>query len=271
MKIKALFILPYLILLNSLGGQELTDEYSTFSAFTAAPHPGIIYTVESISTYGACARVTYREVQVPGAHPTVVAEYEEHISIPVLTGEIEYIDSVNQFGDPVPAVFLWQDKIYESIPCPIQYFAAPPSFLLYEARKAPMVNTSNRAEVSPDKVAIAGFVLKQPSWVIIRGMGPSLRAQIEAISDPVITLHSETVLLDDFNDDLENSITNDNWQDTLRADTLEFWDMAPEDENEAALVTYLYPGAYTVVLEGKDESGTGLVEVYLAPYSLPLE
>jgi tRNA A37 threonylcarbamoyladenosine synthetase subunit TsaC/SUA5/YrdC len=47
--------------------------------------------------------------------------------------------------------------------------------------------------------------------------------------------------------------------------------MAPEDENEAALVTYLYPGAYTVVLEGKDESGTGLVEVYLAPYSLPLE
>jgi hypothetical protein len=134
-----------------------------------------------------------------------------------------------------------------------------------------MVNTSNRAQVTVDNPAIAGFVLINPSWVIIRGIGPSMRSELETISDPVITLYSDLYLLDDFTDDLENSISNDNWQDTLRSDTLEYWEMAPENENESALVTYLHPGPYTVHLTAKGESGNGLVEVYLPPYSLPLK
>ena len=88
------------------------------------------------------------------------------------------------------------------------------------------------------------------------------------ITDPVITLHADQYLLDDLNDDLENSITNDNWQDTLRVETLHYWDMAPNDENESALVTYLHPGAYTVHLRSNGEPGSGLVEVYIAPYAL---
>lgn len=271
MKLKSALFLILSSSLTSLQGQELTGEYATLSAFTASPHPGIIFEVESITTYGACATVVYREIHVPGAHPAVIAEYEEHLSVPVLSSEIEYIDAVNQFGEPVASVIHWQDRIYESTPCPIQYFTAPPSFLLYEAPKAPLVNTSNRAEVTPDNVAIAGFVLKQAGWVILRGIGPSLDMNEAVLEDPVITLHSGEYLLDDFNDDLENSITNDNWQDTLRRDTLEFWKMEPQSERESALVTYLHPGAYTVILEGNGGSGTGLVEVYLAPYSLPLE
>ncbi|MCB1124422.1 MAG: hypothetical protein KJT03_22915 [Verrucomicrobiae bacterium] len=271
MKRKTLLILSCFSIGLCLRGQELTDEYATFSTFTAAPNPGIIYQIEKISTYGACATVEFREIHVPGAHPTVIAEYEEHLSIPVLSSDIEYIDGVTQFGEEVPGVFYWQDRIYESTPCPINYFTAPPSFILYEAPKAPMVNTSNRAEVSPDKMAIAGFVLRKPSWVIVRGIGPSMHMGEAALEDPVITLHADQYLLDDLNDDLENSISNDNWQDTLRTDTLEYWKLAPESEKESALVTYLNPGAYTVILEGNGGSGTGLVEVYLAPYSLPLE
>ena len=241
------------------------------TALTSAPHSGIIFEVDSISTYGACVTVQYREVHVPGPSLTVVTDYEENLSLPLLGEEFQYIDSINQFGEPVPAVFLWQGKTYESTPCPISYIVAPPSFLLYEAPGArPMVNTSNRALVTPEKPAIAGFVLNESSWVIIRGIAPSLRDEMEAISDPSITLFGDEYLVDDLTDDLENSITNDDWQNTLRKDTLELWNLAPIDEKESALVTYLYPGAYTVHLNSESETGTALVEVYIAPYSQPI-
>jgi hypothetical protein len=134
-----------------------------------------------------------------------------------------------------------------------------------------MTNTSNRAEVSEGNPAIAGFVLNEPSWVIIHGIGPSMNLESGYIDDPVITLHADQYLLEDFNDDLENSITNDNWQDTLRSDTLDHWKLAPENENESALVTYLNPGPYKVHLSSNGELGSGLVEVYVAPYALPSE
>jgi hypothetical protein len=156
-------------------------------------------------------------------HRQVLVDYKEHISIPILNQQFEYIDAVNQFGDPVAAIFDWQGRIYESTPCPILYIVAPPSILLYEAPGArPMVNTSNRAEVTADKPAIAGFVLNEASWVVIRGIGPSMSLESDYIQDPVITLHADQYLFDDFNDDLKNPITNNNWQDTLRKDTLEF-------------------------------------------------
>ena len=91
------------------------------------------------------------------------------------------------------------------------------------------------------------------------------------ITDPVITLHLDEYLIDDLNDDLENSISNDNWQDTPRKEILEFREMAPSNENESALVTYLYPGPYTVHLTDNRGSGSGIVEVYIAPYALSQE
>lgn len=254
-----------------LQGQEEKPAHATFSAFTSAPHSGIHYEIESISTYGACVTVQYREVHVPGLVLTVVTDYEEHLSLPILGEDFQSIDSVNQFGDPVAAIFHWQGKIFESNPCPIQYIVAPPSFLLYEAPGArPLINTSNRAHVTPEQPAIAGFVLNDSAWVIIRGIAGSMRDDLDTISDPIITLQSDQYLLDDLNDDLENSITNDDWQDTLRKETLEFWKIAPDNEKESALITYLHPGAYTVRLDSKDESGNALVEVYVAPYSLPI-
>ncbi|MCZ6673817.1 MAG: hypothetical protein O7C75_12865 [Verrucomicrobia bacterium] len=272
MKQKIRILLLILFTVHYSYGQDEKPTHAIFSAFTSAPHSGIIYEVERITTYGPCVTVHYREIHVPGIVLPVVTDYEEHLSLPLISEEFQYIDSVNQFGDPVPALFLWQRQTFESTPCPIQFIVAPPSFLLYEAPGAqPMVNTSNRAKVTPDEPAIAGFVLNESTWVIIRGIGPSMRGELETISDPVITLYSDKYLLDDFNDDLENSIRNDNWADTLRKDTLEFWKMSPENENESALVTYLFPGPYTVHLTSKGETGTGLVEVYIAPYSLPLE
>lgn len=252
--------------------QEHPLKHATFSAFTTGRDSGHLFMVEFISSEGLCATVRYIEMDTPGFHTQALVDYEEHISIPILSEQFEYITAVNQYGDPVHAVFHWQNKIFESVPCPIQYVVAPPSVLLYEAPGAqPMTNTSNRAEVSSGKPAITGFVLNEPSWVIIRGIGPSMNLESGYIDDPVITLHADQYLFDDFNDDLENSITNDNWQDTLRVDTLKHFELAPENENESTLITYLLPGPYTVHLNTHGEPGSGLVEVYVAPYALNLE
>ena len=253
-------------------GQDTTPTHATFSAFTTGNHSGHFLTVESISSEGLCATVRYIEMVTPGGHRQALVDYEEHISIPILSESFEYITAVNQFGEPVDAAFHWQGRVFESVPCPIQYIVAPPSVLLYEAPGAqPLTNTSNRAQVTNEDPAIAGFVLNQSSWVIIRGIGPSMGLSAHYVDDPVITLHADQYLLDDLNDDLENSITNDNWQDTLRVETLEHFKLAPENELESALVTYLHPGPYTVHLNTHGEPGSGLVEVYVAPYALPLE
>ena len=88
------------------------------------------------------------------------------------------------------------------------------------------------------------------------------------ITDPVITLYANQYLIDDLNDDLENSITNDNWRGTIRLDTLAYWELLPDSEDEAVLVTYLNRGGYTAHLTAKGEIGSGLVEVFVIPYSV---
>jgi len=98
-----------------------------------------------------------------------------------------------------------------------------------------------------------------------------MNLESDYVDDPVITLHADQYLYDDFNDDLENSITNDNWQDTLRVDNLEHFGLIPQSDRESALITYLLPGPYTVHLNTNGAAGSGLVEVYVAPYVIELE
>ena len=74
------------------------------------------------------------------------------------------------------------------------------------------------------------------------------------LADPTLELHgpNSSVLL----------ATNDNWQDTQAYDIQSFG-FAPTNNLESAILLNLQPGAYTVILAGKDGgTGTGLVEVY---------
>lgn len=266
---------PIVLLLGFISpifGQQLIPTHATFSAFTTGNHSGHILKVNSIVQTGPCVTVEFIEYVIPGGHLQVLVEYEEHISIPILSDEIQVIDSRNQYGDSVDAVFHWQDEIFIPINCPLRVSEPLEISTLYNLESSrPIINTSNRSEVSEGHPAIAGFVLNQPSWVIIRGIGPSMNLNSDYLDDPVITLHADQYLFDDFNDDLENSITNDNWQDTLRVETLEYFDLVPQDERESALITYLLPGPYTVHLTTNGEAGSGLVEVFVAPYALPSE
>ncbi len=247
--------------------------HETLSMYILKPHIGIDeYQIERVILNGSHLTAEVSKNTKPLIFLPAFGYEEDHITIKSPAEEVLSITAINQFNEHIPSTFLLKNKRLTSsgvVQAP-QTFG--PSILLYEARHIkPIVNTSNRSEVSPNNPAIAGFVINEASWIIILGIAPSLNEDIKPISDPILTLYSNEYLKDDISVDQENSISNDNWQDTPRKETLEFREMAPSNENESALVTYLYPGPYTVHLTDNRGSGSGIVEVYIAPYALPQE
>lgn len=122
-----------------------------------------------------------------------------------------------------------------------------------------MVNIATRADVlGGDNVAIGGFIItgNVPKKVIIRGIGPSLKAfgVPTAMDDPTLELKElagNTTLA-----------TNDNWKDTQEAE-IQNSGLAPGNTLESAIIRTLSPGNYSATLRGKnDGKGIGLVEVY---------
>ena len=90
--------------------------------------------------------------------------------------------------------------------------------------------------------------------MILRGIGPSLAGVgvPNPLADPIMELHVSTFV----------PIVNDNWRDTQEAEIIATG-LAPTNDLESAIVVTLNPGAYTVVLRGKNNgTGVGLVETY---------
>jgi hypothetical protein len=103
---------------------------------------------------------------------------------------------------------------------------------------------------------VAGFIVTgpQPKTVIVRGIGPSLshHGVDGAVPNPVLELRSAGTSI----------ATNDDWMDTQK-DEIVAAGLAPGDSRESAIKATLAPGAYTVLLQEKDEAiGHALVEVY---------
>ncbi len=122
---------------------------------------------------------------------------------------------------------------------------------------ASLANISTRCSVQTgDNVLIGGFILQgdEPSQILVRAIGPSLTevGVTGALADPILDLY------DADGDVLEN----DDWRATqaleIAASTL-----SPKDSREAAILSTLVPGNYTVVVRGKDDTtGVALVEIY---------
>lgn len=118
-----------------------------------------------------------------------------------------------------------------------------------------LANVSTRLFVQGgDNVMIGGFIIAgdSPKDVILRGIGPSLTAMgvPGAMNDPAIWLYDSTGAVIG---------TNDNWQ-TDQRELIEDTGLATADDREAALISTLDPGAYTVVV--KDETGTPGVALF---------
>jgi hypothetical protein len=121
-------------------------------------------------------------------------------------------------------------------------------------------NLSTRGMVSTgDNVLINGFIVNgpDPKAVVLRALGPSLTdfGLSGVLADPVLSLYNSAGTL---------LATNDNWQTDVGATFMAQNGLAPGDPAESAtLQTNLTPGAYTMVVRGKDSAeGISLAEVY---------
>jgi uncharacterized repeat protein (TIGR03803 family) len=128
---------------------------------------------------------------------------------------------------------------------------------VYRLNMAPprdLLNISTRLQVlTGDKVLIGGFIITgtDRKKVIVRGIGPSLSGVGATLQDPVLELHQGNITL----------ATNDDWKEHQAE--VEATMLPPGNNLESAIVTTLTPGAYTVILSGKNNgSGVGVVEVY---------
>jgi len=120
------------------------------------------------------------------------------------------------------------------------------------------LNMSTRVQVEGgDDVLIGGFIVtgSEPKPVIMRAVGPSLRSSgiSGPLDDPILTLHDNTGA---------TMASNDNWQQSQRI-AIQATGVAPTDQREPAIVRTLEPGAYTLVVEGKNgANGVCVVEIY---------
>jgi len=127
------------------------------------------------------------------------------------------------------------------------------------------LNLSTRGVVSVgDNVLIGGFIVTgtEPKTIAIRALGPSLRSfgLSHVLRDPVLSVYNASRTL---------IATNDNWQSDPGHSEIEANGLAPANLLDSATLQTLAPGAYTVIVRGKDSTpGTGLVELYdLSPLS----
>jgi hypothetical protein len=127
------------------------------------------------------------------------------------------------------------------------------------------LNLSTRGVVSVgDNVLIGGFIVTgtDPKKMVLRALGPSLSGfgLSGVLRDPVLNVYNSSRTL---------IATNDNWQSDPGQVEITANGLAPANLLESATLQTLAPGAYTVIVTGKDPTpGIGLVELYdLSPLS----
>jgi hypothetical protein len=150
---------------------------------------------------------------------------------------------------------------YPAMDCGTIYRAIP---LHLESTKFPRVgpqplNLSTRGLVlTGDSVLIGGFIITgaEPKTMVLRALGPSLTTfgLSGVLNDPVLKVYNSSSAL---------IATNDNWQSDPGHFTVEVNGLAPANQLESAIVQTLAPGAYTVIVTGKNlGQGIALVELY---------
>jgi len=127
-----------------------------------------------------------------------------------------------------------------------------------------MINIATRCFVGTESsIGVAGFVLKEPATVLVRGIGPTLENY-----DVQGTLQRPVLRL--FNADKQVIAENTGWKTgTTDAAALstrmhELGAFLPASDNESILYLSLPAGLYTAQLSGADSTvGNGMIEVYL--------
>lgn len=127
-----------------------------------------------------------------------------------------------------------------------------------EPGNARLSNISTRGYIGVgSEVMIAGFVLggSEDTRVLVRGLGPTLAdfGVNGVCADPMLEAYSGNGAL---------IASNDDWR-SVDAAAIQATGLAPPKDAEAAVLATLSPGAYTVVVRGKNSlTGIALIEVY---------
>jgi arylsulfate sulfotransferase len=173
------------------------------------------------------------------------------------TGRLAQLIGLNPAGE---TIFRYQYASRSG--CPVAFNSIP---IHLENTKFPRVgpqalNLSTRGTVSSgDNVLINGFIVRGTgtNTIVVRALGPSLAGfgLSGVLADPVLNLYNSSGAL---------VKTNDNWHDDFGATFMAENGFAPGNPAEsAALLRNLLPGAYTVVVTGKNSTeGISLAEVY---------
>jgi hypothetical protein len=120
------------------------------------------------------------------------------------------------------------------------------------------LNISTREAVGTgDNVLIGGFIVAGTGSknVLLRAIGPSLGelGLSGVLQDPTLEMHDAGGAL---------IASNDDWRETQES-AIEATGAAPTDDRESALIATLDPGAYTAVVQGKNNNtGIAVVEAY---------
>ncbi|HVF70107.1 MAG TPA: DUF3466 family protein [Chthoniobacterales bacterium] len=123
-----------------------------------------------------------------------------------------------------------------------------------------LLNISTRGPVGTgDNVMIAGVIVRGENdrRILVRAIGPGLAAAGVAnpLADPTLEVHDQNGQI----------AANDDWRSDQETEVAAAG-LAPGDDRDAALIVSLWPGTYTTIVRGKDNStGNALVEVYALP------
>ncbi|HVF71309.1 MAG TPA: hypothetical protein VM940_06845 [Chthoniobacterales bacterium] len=129
----------------------------------------------------------------------------------------------------------------------------------WPADQGRLVNLSTRARVGTnDDALIGGLIVRGDarSRVIIRAIGPDLGAAgvNGALQDPTLELRNQNGDVIAF---------NDNWREGSQEQEIIATGIPPADNRDAAIVHSFFPGSFTAVVRGKNNStGLALVEFY---------
>ncbi|HEV2842851.1 MAG TPA: hypothetical protein VGW39_16135 [Chthoniobacterales bacterium] len=130
---------------------------------------------------------------------------------------------------------------------------------LSSSSAASLANLSTRGFVeSGDKVMIGGFILSGSGEVVVRALGPSLAQS--GIANP---LGNPSLQLIDGNGQMISA--NDDWVDAVNEAAIRATGLQPTNNLESAILVSLPGGAYTAIVNGHNQPGVGLVEVYNLP------
>jgi hypothetical protein len=143
-------------------------------------------------------------------------------------------------------------EIYRALPIHLEDLKFP--------RVGPQaLNLSTRGLVGTgDNVLIGGFIVTGTASreIVLRALGPSLSGfgLSDVLADPVLSVYNSSGSL---------ITSNDNWQADPNHFEVEANGLTPVNLLEPAIARTLPPGAYTVIVRGKNQTtGIGLVEAY---------